>query len=212
MSDQPHRETLDQIGRRCGTDKSSLSTHNYLVRYEPLFAPMRDKPITLLEMGVQFGHSANMWLEYFPLATVHGLDIGDEYKGRCRGDPRFKFWKGSQDDRQLLESVRANAGMFDIVIDDAGHYFHAQLDAFNALIEHVKPGGYYVIEDWWTTYDSSWVQKFNGTEFIDEMARCLNKSGRDYHGKPTPIEPLQAWDTMFDSILLYPGLVIFRRA
>ena len=54
------RATLDEIGLKYGTDKSS-SHHHYLPFYETFMAPLRDAPITLLEIGVYQGASLRTW-------------------------------------------------------------------------------------------------------------------------------------------------------
>jgi hypothetical protein len=66
--------TLDELGLKYGTDKASLH-HNYLNFYEGFVAPLRDQPLTLLEIGVFQGASLRMWREYFPYAKVVGVDI-----------------------------------------------------------------------------------------------------------------------------------------
>ena len=38
-------------------------------------------------------------------------------------------------------------GPFDVVLDDAGHVPHAQVVCYEYMINHVKPGGYYILED-----------------------------------------------------------------
>ena len=43
--------SLDLIGIRVGTDKSRLY-QNYLMHYERMMERFRDRPITLLEIGV----------------------------------------------------------------------------------------------------------------------------------------------------------------
>ena len=54
------RPTLDDLGKLHGTDKAS-DRHNYLVRvYDPLLSPLRDDPLTMLEIGVFHGGSVRM--------------------------------------------------------------------------------------------------------------------------------------------------------
>jgi RHS repeat-associated protein len=69
--------TLDEIGLKFGTDKSSIY-HNYLSFYERFFERYRDEPIKLLEIGVAGGASLAMWNEYFPQALIVGADIDPE--------------------------------------------------------------------------------------------------------------------------------------
>src|ERR1700722_18692475 len=75
----PSLQTLDELGIRRITDKSSLD-HDYLDKYERLFAPFRDAPITVLEIGVFDGGSLRLWEDYFPRATIVGINIREACK------------------------------------------------------------------------------------------------------------------------------------
>jgi RHS repeat-associated protein len=65
--------TLDEIGLKFGTDKSSIY-HNYL----PFYERYRNEPMKLLEIGVAGGASLAMWTEYFPNSAIVGADIDPE--------------------------------------------------------------------------------------------------------------------------------------
>ena len=49
--------------------------HGYEAVYEPDFEPLRNKSIKILDVGVFKGASVQAWLDYFPKATVYGIDI-----------------------------------------------------------------------------------------------------------------------------------------
>lgn len=133
-------KSLDQISVEKGTGKGSLQ-QNYTLIYDLLFTPVRDKPITLLEMGVQFGYSMEMWREYFPHATLIGMDCVDN---GARGD--WHFVMGDQSLAADLNELLPFAP-FDIIVDDACHNELEVAAAFRYLSPRLKPGGYYCIED-----------------------------------------------------------------
>ncbi len=66
--------SLDEIGLDSLTDKSSAN-HNYCVKYEKYLQFDRLKELKILEIGVAGGHSLRMWKEFYPNATVVGIDI-----------------------------------------------------------------------------------------------------------------------------------------
>ena len=86
---------LTDIANRCGTDKGTVhgAAHAYTVIYDLMFHSLRDQAINLLEIGLSAGGpevergtasrdvtdvpSIRMWHEYFPKATIYGLDISD---------------------------------------------------------------------------------------------------------------------------------------
>jgi hypothetical protein len=141
--------TLDEIGLRFGTDKTS-QFHNYLSFYESFMAPMREAPITLLEVGVFRGASLNMWREYFPNAKIVGVDI--QPTAKQFESERVHVELADQSNLQHLAEVAVKHGPFDIVIEDGSHMWEHQITSLRALFPFVKNGGYYVVEDLQTNY------------------------------------------------------------
>lgn len=136
------------------TDKIS---NRYLERYDPILEPWLDKPIVLLELGVDKGGSLFLWHDYFPLGTIVGIDINlpKEFKPT----DRIHLFEGSQTDHTFLSGVANKVAPkgFDIIIDDASHLGELTRISFWHLFDnHLKPGGLYVIEDWGTGYWEDW--------------------------------------------------------
>lgn len=127
----------------------------YLQEYERLFAPLRDRPIRFLEIGVHRGISMQLWREYFPQAHVVGLD-NHPAPPDFPGEPRFHFVHGGQDDPALLQrAIDSAGGQFDVVLDDASHLGALTARSFAFLFEHgLAPGGIYIIEDLCTAFTS----------------------------------------------------------
>lgn len=152
-------ENLTDLADRYGSDKGSVK-HRYTELYHMLFHPYRMRAITFLEMGLLIGgpeHGADadratsdlpsirMWLEYFPRARIHGLDVSDfswfEHE-------RFTFHRCDMEDpAQIARAIGAIDPAPDIVIDDASHASHHQQTAFLEIFPRLAPGGLYVIED-----------------------------------------------------------------
>lgn len=113
--------------------------------YDAWFAELRDKPLSILELGVHSGYSLTLWHRYFPRAQITGLDM----KPRPDGLPesRVRYVQGRQQDQAAIAEA-ALAGPFDIIVDDASHVGTLTRDSFGLLFDrHLVPGGLYVIED-----------------------------------------------------------------
>ena len=149
---------LTDLADRYGSDKGSRK-HRYTELYQMLFLPYRERKIDFLEMGLQIGGpehgvsadrkttdapSVRMWLEYFPKARIHGLDVSDFSWFEA---DRFSFHRCDMDSRAAIAEAAAGMPAFDIIIDDASHASHHQQNGFLELFSKVKPGGLYVIED-----------------------------------------------------------------
>ncbi|MEQ8718977.1 MAG: class I SAM-dependent methyltransferase [Acidimicrobiales bacterium] len=140
---------LHEIGRRHGTDKCdddhSFRGESYLHIYDRYLSHLREAPVTLLELGVKTGASLRMWREYFPLGQVHGVDLNPACA--AHESERIAVHILSQDDEPGLDELAESVGGFDIVLDDCSHINALTLASERILFRHVKPGGFYIIED-----------------------------------------------------------------
>lgn len=170
-------EHLRAAGTEYGCDK--VVPHNYHFFYANHFLDYVDRPFKLLEIGVGGegrevgGASLRLWAEVFPLAEIYGLDIYD--KSALNTDRIKTFIVDQGNSASLLDFVNKH-GPFDIIIDDGSHKRSDQLTSLFTLISSVVPGGYYVIEDYftsyWPVYDGSTLAK----DFLDTPVRWLKQS------------------------------------
>lgn len=185
--------SLDALAEKHRTDKGSapargLGPKDYARLYDRYFAPLRDEPIALLEIGVQTGASLRMWEEYFSRARIFGIDI----KPECarHSTERATVLIGDQSDRGFLRKVTEQTGPLSIVIDDGGH----QMDQHRVSLEELWPkltaGGMYCVEDLHTAY--------------------LGRYGGGYRAETSTIEHLKNLvDTVNghgDGVIALPGL------
>ncbi len=98
----------------------------------------------VLEIGVKGGGSTLLWKQLFPEATVVGLDI--DIRPHLGGDG-VVYIQCDQSDAAKLTAVAEQHGPFDLVIDDGSHKSAHQAISLKTLLPHVRPGGWYVIED-----------------------------------------------------------------
>lgn len=150
----PSDGDLVKLAQKHGVDK--WGTHWYARHYDHHFARFRYQKINLLEIGVggyrdlaAGGDSLRMWEEYFPLATIYGIDIYDKRQHQ-RG--RIKIYQGSQNDRKFLNELAREAGHFDIIIDDGSHINTHVITSFVELFPFLASNGIFVIEDVQTSY------------------------------------------------------------
>lgn len=129
-------ESLHELGLRFGTDKAG---HRYLPRYERHLSYMHYTPMRLLEVGVLGGASLRMWEAYFERGTITGLDIAPE-----------TIWTSER-----IQTIVIDVKVFtppdllgyDVIVDDGSHAWRDIIEAHHRLWPHVRPGGWYCIED-----------------------------------------------------------------
>jgi hypothetical protein len=146
---------------------------HYLDIYERHFAPYRNTPLKMLEIGVFMGGSLDLWREYFgPEARLFGIDLDPECAQRVSPPNQVRI--GSQADARFLRSVVDELGAPDIILDDAAHVGRLQRTSFDVLFPLLREGGLYVIEDlhtsyWRGVYEGGYRRRGTGIEFIKEM-------------------------------------------
>jgi hypothetical protein len=207
--------SLDELAIRYGADKSS-KVHYYTRAYDWHFGPLRNAPISLLEIGAGAGSSLRMWRDYFARAKIYGLDVQECKPVETLG---MTVFVGSQADDQVLENVAAKTGPLDVIIDDGSHRWSDQIGSFKTLYPHIKPGGYYVIEDLHTSY---WDKYKSGAErtvrYLLELVHELNLNGKSGYGRmenDPDYQEFQGKLTLFqktvDSIAFYKSIVFIKK-
>ena len=165
---------LDEIGINSGTDKSSKK-HNYLSFYEIFVAPLRNKKVKVMEIGVFNGASLRMWRDYFPDGYVLGVD--NKPHTLVHAGERIDVRHGDQNFPDGLANLAQEFGPFDIIIDDGSHLWHHQINTMKALLPLVKSGGIYIVEDLQTSF-GEYIANY-GTPDGEPAARyCLKFAER----------------------------------
>lgn len=155
---------LCQIMNNEGSDKSrnpdNRFSHNYTTVYSEIFAPFRDRPVNIFELGIgskdplfpsnmgkdgKPGASLRGWRKWFKDAMVYGADIDvktlftEEGIRTCHVDQR-----DTESIRKLWDKFDHE---FDIIIDDGLHNFQANHTFLMNSWDKLSPGGFYVVED-----------------------------------------------------------------
>jgi trans-aconitate methyltransferase len=124
-----------------GTDKNT--SHSYGETYNTLFSEHREA-LSILEIGFASGGSLLAYADYFPSATIYGIDITDNLREDVRRHPRIQTYIG---DAKKEETIQHYGKTYDIIIEDASHLFEDQVRHFFDYSGFVNPGGLYIIED-----------------------------------------------------------------
>lgn len=147
-------DDLSRLAAKYGTDK--FGVHKYTPVYHGLLNHYRGRKLRVLEIGVggygdadRGGQSLAMLRDYFPDATVVGIDI--QRKIFDLG-PRVTILCGSQVDPDFLETTVRDHGPFDIIIDDGSHQNEHIIESFKYLYPTLAPGGTYLAEDVQTSF------------------------------------------------------------
>jgi cephalosporin hydroxylase len=150
----PSRVKLGELARVASRTDKGPQDHNYVELYERFMLQWKNDPIKIFEIGIEKGGSLLMWQDYFPKATIYGLDIDDK---TAMGNARVTTIVGDQAKRaDLQRAVDISGGDIDILVDDGGHTMEQQQVSLGFLFKYVRPGGYYILEDIHTSLPALW--------------------------------------------------------
>lgn len=172
------------------TDKFNLGYVDAF--YDSLFIPIRGSVTNVLEIGIQYGYSLIAWRDFFPNATVFGVDPD---AGSCQlsNEPRIVPLFKDAYDSSFVDWLQDD--YFDIVIDDGPHTFESMCFFLDNYLNKVKPGGYLVLED---IIDRSWTPKL--VERIPETAGTITV--HEMAGRQRTPELLARWQNGLDVIVV----------
>lgn len=123
-----------------GSDKGSR--HNYIDTYEKLF--LKREKINLLEIGVNTGHSLQLWADFFKDSNIVGIDItASNYKFNDNKNVNFIVSDATKPD--IVNKIPNLK--YDYIIDDGSHIVQDQVNSFKNLFGCLNKDGIYIIED-----------------------------------------------------------------
>lgn len=150
--------TLIELVNNDKTDKNT--THSYLGLYETLLSPIRQTAKNVLEIGVGQGGSIKLWHDYFPNATVYGVDIS----------PKSSMWEEIQNNPRIVLHGETDAyastdflpaGIkFDFILDDGPHTYKSMKSYVEMYSGLLAKDGIMVLED---------IQEMHWTKSLEEL-------------------------------------------
>jgi hypothetical protein len=214
--------TLDKLFIKYGSDKSSLH-HSYSSVYKELLEPLREKHISLLELGVggyhfpdRGGGCLKAFRDYLPNATIWAIDKFE--KTHLDMEKRIRVFKLSQDDEVGLKEL-CNEAIPSIILDDASHQCPLTIKSFEILFPLLQPSGLYIIED---THSSYWDEiatdgtNFGGGNHPDTTMNYFkalcdhNLNSEECKGR-IPFRDIEAEKFPIQSIQFYNKMIIIKK-
>ena len=137
-----------------GPDSEYWRKHCYTEFYGPLFNHLREKPINMLEIGVNWGGSILMWDDFLNIEHLCGVDINlskirPQAKSLLQGRDNIKLIQGNAYQKDFFNKNFGDI-KYDIILDDGSHTYQHQVKFFNNYINVLAPNGFLLCEDFRT--------------------------------------------------------------
>jgi hypothetical protein len=175
-----------RVMTKWGSDKAKNS---YTPLYSALFKERYDQPLRIVELGMGTnnpnllsnmgvfgapGASLRGWRQLFPHALVYGADIDRQILFE---EDRIKTYFCDQLDRSSIQGLWSHEELksgADIIIEDGLHTFEANISFLEHSINHLCPGGTYIVEDiesrciddWCARLESIYTKQYPDFDFV----------------------------------------------
>lgn len=140
------------------TDKNTA--HSYLSLYDELLCRKKFTCRNMLEVGICYGGSIELWDKYFPNGTITAIDILEERKlpDLLKNQNKIRLISGDAYSPFLFTSL-FRGKKFDFVIDDGSHTLESQIKFLTMYSMLLEDDGILIIED---------IQDINYLEILKE--------------------------------------------
>ena len=154
------------------SDKWSL----YFNEYDRILDEYRNKPVRLLEIGIQNGGSLEIWSKYFPNAEkLVGCDINPDCARLSYEDPRIAVVVGDVNSDASQAAVLGHGLYFDVIIDDGSHRSSDIVKTFARYFPHLADGGVFIVEDlhcsYWQEFEGGLFDPFSSRRRSSQQTR-----------------------------------------
>ena len=202
---KPQPVQIGQLSKAAKTTDKGYPGHGYTEQYERFLWQWKNEPIRIFEIGIADGGSLAMWQEYFPRASIYGIDINEA--SRFEND-RVKTCIADQANRgQLKKCMDRFGGQYDLLIDDGGHSMEQQQVSFGFLFPYVRPGGFYSIEDLHTSmpniYPNNGVEPGEGNSTVNMIFNYIKSAPGAFTSKYILPDEKKFLDTNVENASFY---------
>lgn len=129
------------------TDKNT--THSYLSLYQQLLESKKESATHVLEVGIQGGGSIKLWKDFFPNATVVGVDVmkKEGIWDEIHHDRIQLYTESDAYNTDFFVSTFLDKARFDFLLDDGPHTLDSMVRFIQLYSQIMKEDGMLIIED-----------------------------------------------------------------
>ena len=124
-----------------------IKGHGYSDFYQKYFENLKFNNLNILEIGSFHGNASAALFFYFKNSKIFAADIYPDLF-RYKSNRIESFYVNSADENSLQKNIIDKfSNNFDIIIEDAGHFFKDQIISLFMLFKKLNSGGFFIIEE-----------------------------------------------------------------
>ena len=194
--------------------KSDKYHHGYHEIYDFFLNKLKNKKLTILEIGVSDGASIKAWSNFFKKSIIIGIDIKKiDLKKKGLLKKNIQIHQGSQSDKNFINFLINKYKEFDVIIDDGSHFPKDVIKSFKLLFSSLSTKGLYFVEDTQTSYNhffggNPFDLKYSNTQinFFKNLSDSLN-----YKEIANPFYRKTIYDGFIKNITFYNNMIVVKK-
>jgi hypothetical protein len=146
--------------------------HKYISNfYSSKFEKFKNKNISILEIGIQYGNSLKLWEQYFLNGQIYSIDISRYYTHEYGSNVNIIINNAYSE--EMINYFKGMNIYFDIIIDDGPHTLQSQdyfLENYQQLLK--EKDSIIILEDIYDASSSYLKEKypdFTALDFTEEI-------------------------------------------
>ena len=126
--------------------KEIIDGHKYHEFYEKFFLDRKNDTLDILEIGTFKGNATAAFYFYFKNSNITSVDIFPDLI-RYKSKRINNFYLDNSHENEIKEKILQKNLKFDLIIEDAGHYYKDQIISLFYLFQSLKNSGIFVVEE-----------------------------------------------------------------
>ena len=194
---------VNQYDKPIYKNKSKIKGHSYHLFYENFFKYKKNEKIDFLEIGAFKGNAAAAFYFYFKECNIISCDLfPDLFLYKSKKIKNFQI--DSSSEFQLKKKILDKDYKFDIIVEDAGHFFKDQIISLFILFKTLKSKGLFVIEELDFPDKRKDMNLYNERPTLRQILNLI-KQNQDFNSKYITSEQKEYFLNNFKEIQIFKG-------
>tara|TARA_X000000950_G_C13913244_1_gene659828 strand:+ start:1620 stop:2468 length:849 start_codon:yes stop_codon:yes gene_type:complete len=197
------KKFINQYQKPIKKNNEKVEGHSYHKFYENYLSKIKNFHLDILEIGSFRGNAVAALYFYLPKSKFTCVDLyPDLFLYRSKRIKNYYLDNSSED--QIQKKILKNEEKYDLVIEDAGHYYKDQIISLFKIFPKLKQSGIYVIEELDFPDTRSDMNLNNEHPTLKEILFSI-KSNKDFHSTLISENEKEFFLSNYDTIEILKG-------